>query len=423
MNCVEWHSFAASEVPFKMIKPFLVHIPRQWTSQSNGNGAPGSPKKSGGRRSNGNQQHATPGASRRPTPRRPVSPHAVVWAAAPQSVRLGPGEQNEGLSQRMSLVAKSARMDARATKEMLRDKGGVVVTERRSRDAADVLYPGEGASCEWTFVLENTSTKARQFVYAHVAPPRPEISIEGSTERVALPAGESMEVVVRFTPSAIGRLKQLVIFKFVGFQIGRFLTMTVAPEQDLNLLAPSSAYDTGADRRSDEQEAAARRRALDERRVVHTMPALTEDVDDPAVELAPYPVPPRLIEFLNNKVVFKMDRELTADNFRARLHNLLYLEEYHQLGLMAQYEMHDVAFELCTSYVVNERTYYPQRPLSRVAMDGLAEKRPSVMPSDRIYAWTEDGDEEVGFGSGVFLFFWGGVVIVSWAGCRISLCG
>jgi len=78
------------------------------------------------------------------------------------------------------------------------------------------------------------------------------------------------------------------------------------------------------------------------------------------------------------------------DNWKGRMRDLLFIEEAEHMKLIRNFDLERVTFEEVVSYKRGETEYYTdpkEEPMLRLQVNGLAEKRPSVLPGDSIYAW------------------------------------
>lgn len=78
------------------------------------------------------------------------------------------------------------------------------------------------------------------------------------------------------------------------------------------------------------------------------------------------------------------------DNWKGRMRDLLFIEEAEHLKLIRNFDLSSVCFEEVISYKRGETEYYADQkdePMLRLIVPGLAEKRPSVLQGDSIYAW------------------------------------
>lgn len=72
------------------------------------------------------------------------------------------------------------------------------------------------------------------------------------------------------------------------------------------------------------------------------------------------------------------------------MRDLLFIEEAEHMKLIRNFDLTNVTFEEVISYKRGETAYYTdpkEEPMLRLQVPGLAEKRPSVLPGDFIYAW------------------------------------
>ena len=82
----------------------------------------------------------------------------------------------------------------------------------------------------------------------------------------------------------------------------------------------------------------------------------------------------------------------TRQNYRKRLHEMLFLEEAHQAKLTRAYDLRGVEVERVDQYADGDTIRFcTDDPLTRVPCANLGEKRPSVQVADRVYAWRSDG--------------------------------
>ena len=61
--------------------------------------------------------------------------------------------------------------------------------------------------------------------------------------------------------------------------------------------------------------------------------------------------------------------------------------------LTRAYDLRGVPVDAVTMLQDGETTSYFQEPLTRIPCPNLAEKRPSVQPADRVFAWRSDGGD------------------------------
>jgi hypothetical protein len=69
------------------------------------------------------------------------------------------------------------------------------------------------------------------------------------------------------------------------------------------------------------------------------------------------------------------------DNWKSRLHELLYVEEAEQRKQMRRYDLYEQTFENVRSFMKGPVTIFVDQsePLIRIRVPGLAEKRPSIL--------------------------------------------
>ncbi|XP_049849991.1 uncharacterized protein LOC126320571 [Schistocerca gregaria] len=77
------------------------------------------------------------------------------------------------------------------------------------------------------------------------------------------------------------------------------------------------------------------------------------------------------------------------DNYKSKMHSLLFVEEAEQRKLIREYDMPSVEFQHVDSYFIRDTEYFvdPLEPMLRLRVPGLAEKRPSLLAGDLVYAW------------------------------------
>lgn len=83
------------------------------------------------------------------------------------------------------------------------------------------------------------------------------------------------------------------------------------------------------------------------------------------------------------------------ENWKGRMRDLLFIEEAEHLKLIRDYDLKNITMSAVESYRRGETTFYttPEDPMVRIEIPGLAEKRPSVMPGDSVYAWLPGTEE------------------------------
>lgn len=84
------------------------------------------------------------------------------------------------------------------------------------------------------------------------------------------------------------------------------------------------------------------------------------------------------------------------DNWKKRMRDLLFIEEAEHMKLIRNFDLSNVTFEEVISYKRGDTEYYTdpkEEPMLKLQVPGLAEKRPSVLPGDFIYAWIPETND------------------------------
>ncbi|GLH13077.1 Probable RNA helicase armi [Gryllus bimaculatus] len=203
----------------------------------------------------------------------------------------------------------------------------------------------------------------------------------------------SESVIYRFHAKGtiLGHSSELFVFKFKGFDIGRYLDVEVEEESQACL---STVQNPAHVREKYDRCALARK--MQESHKKGFLISGVRPIKPPAfvpVRLGMYPIPDRLwaavlgVENATRKLDEVLDscrttvpcllQSLSMDNYCTRMHALLYLEEIEYNLRMRQYDMEKAEFSFVKG--TNGR-------LLSLAVPGLAEKRPSLMLGDRVIA-------------------------------------
>jgi helicase MOV-10 len=106
--------------------------------------------------------------------------------------------------------------------------------------------------------------------------------------------------------------------------------------------------------------------------------------------LKSYNIPDALQRDIDNKDSFRdFDPWLKPETYRTRLHNLLWIEEAAEIKNMRRFDLPSVQFVAEMQYLFHgiSELMPPDAKIFGFTVAGLAERRPSVLVGDRLFAW------------------------------------
>ncbi|XP_033744976.1 RNA helicase Mov10l1-like [Pecten maximus] len=277
--------------------------------------------------------------------------------------------------------------------DLQRDKNGIVVSMKN--DCGDVKI---GETKKMVIWIENKGRSPQLFQRCHFPAEVTQLRVESvkllrehgammtmgnqaiSGDITLYPAA-SLYINIVLEPRSVGLEKQLLIFTFKDFRIGRYITANIQDEYS-NLVT------------SDPQYQQQNRNAMSRYRTTVNGPAgWTVPGERPSrvgwrklylpSRLPMFPVPERLRECILEgddveDVIPVLDQELDYKNYTARFKALLHLEEIQMDIDIREFDLERVSFR-------------PIREFLALRVPGLAEGRPSLLIGDKIIV-TEPGD-------------------------------
>ena len=283
-----------------------------------------------------------------------------------------------------------------------------------SRDVSKTVAPG--VDFDFRITLTNGSTQPRELHSIEMAQHARQLFTVVSPVKkpVRLLSGGAYTQQFKFNSKATGNgqgdFKATLLFNFSNWLLEYTVVVRVAHEsalEDLSLLKPLAPYKPVVLPDASEPS----------RHMVPAFPPVLPGAAQPASHVSSlpgvalymtvgvydkekssrpldeYPLPTgiRDIEAGHKKSTFNPWK--TRNNYKMRLHEMLYLEEAQQARLTRAYDLRAVPVEAVTQLRdADGRVHYMQEtPLTRFKCANLAEKRPSVQVADRVYAWRADG--------------------------------
>ncbi|XP_033194501.1 putative RNA helicase armitage [Bombus vancouverensis nearcticus] len=188
---------------------------------------------------------------------------------------------------------------------------------------------------------------------------------------------DKLTYIFKCTAKFIGTSKELFIFKFKDFEIGRFFNITVKPKTIQNKSnSKSSSYKTNYVPHQDEWNEATYIPGIRPckppsfikvRNVIYKVPKLYWDVISKCINERKSQTE---CKYDIENAISCLSNRLSFQSYRDRFHALLYLEEIAQTINMQRYNISSTVMRHCGEYLVME-------------VPGLAEKRPSLLVGDR----------------------------------------
>lgn len=273
-------------------------------------------------------------------------------------------------------------------------------------EARDDTKPvAAGTFVEWNIALTNRSTQARELLSIEV-PFQPPGAPASFMLKAPLPKpGKSLQLFqnnthtqgIRFSskPGCVGTFRTTLIFNFTTWVLEHEVVVTVSDAREAfpPPLPPLAAAMPPA-------RALARTAGPARVEIVPAIPKgrncklpgakLLASLGEyqGKVALEEYPLPPDIIDTIEGRRAANFNPWKTKDNYRTRLHELLWLEEAKQRQLTRHYDMVGVEVEPVSDYLdANSMMIIAEEPLTRVRCTHLAEKRPSIQRADKVYAW------------------------------------
>ncbi|OWF48746.1 RNA helicase Mov10l1-like [Mizuhopecten yessoensis] len=276
--------------------------------------------------------------------------------------------------------------------DLQRDKNGIVVSMKN--DYGDVQI---GETKKMMIWIENKGKSPQLLQRCHFPAEVTQLRMESMklmrehammtrgnqtvTGNITLYPAASLYINILLEPRSVGLEKQLLIFTFKDFRIGRYITANI---QD----AYSTLVTTGSQYQQQKRNAMSRYRTS-----VNTPAGWTIPGEKPSrvgwrklylpSRLPTFPVPERLRDSILEgddleAVVPVVEEELGYENYTARFKTLLHLEEIQMDIDIREFDLERVSFR-------------PVREFLALKVPGLAEGRPSILIGDRIIV-TDPGD-------------------------------
>jgi helicase MOV-10 len=188
----------------------------------------------------------------------------------------------------------------------------------------------------------------------------------------------------------------VVSFVFEGITFSHQCNITIANEEDLRLLSAEIKYEDETRGVWDGKERKLiRSEPLPRSTLSHRHVAVETDYVE---SLGNYPVPQDLQSDIDGHDRFSaFDPWLKRDTYRDRLHSLLWIEEAAEVKAMRRFDLASVQFEVRAEPIFLGGNYVNLGALHTLTAEGLAERRPSVLPNDRLIAWEASGETDVEF--------------------------
>ncbi|XP_013385978.1 RNA helicase Mov10l1 [Lingula anatina] len=276
-------------------------------------------------------------------------------------------------------------------KKLLQDKGGITISQKTNFGKMElgelkslVLWIRNTNSNE-TRTLKScrfkTHPAALQFAVTvqQQTPQKGDVAGEGQ----ALLPGTTVFVTVECKGMHLGQDKQLLIFDFDGYTIGRYMSVDVQDPQQTSL-DPSAPYNRK--RNYGKYKAASQRNGSESWVLPGQRPQRMKSVPFPA-RLPQFEIPRELKNCIFEKrelvnLAPELGEPLSMQNYTTRFSTLLHLEEIQMEIEIRDYDLESVTLRRVGEYLA-------------LAVPGLAEGRPSVAIGDKVVL-SHPGDMEVG---------------------------
>jgi len=229
------------------------------------------------------------------------------------------------------------------------------------------------------FRWELDRTHQRSSAAAEKRAPAPEIKAEGGT----------CCVKVHFTPQGSGRFGEFRTVLLLNFgERGAYKVELQVNVEDPDLAAAAAEIETS--QRTAPVWDGVERRIIPAFHGARPNASHLKTPDDVVWQnaLGEYPIPERLQEDIDNLERTSFNAWRTRDNFVERTHTLLYIEEAQQVKNFRKFDLSGVKLHPSTEGGV---TWH------KMSVQGLAERRPSVLKGDSVYVWvpgTQDVEYE-----------------------------
>jgi DNA polymerase III delta prime subunit len=298
-----------------------------------------------------------------------------------------------------SASASSSSPSVAATTTWIR-RGGLQVRVFETGIASRThLVPGESYS--WKVVVHNEGrdTKLDDVIFVD----QPEFRVSGLPRRggVLLATGERFSLNIDFRARSYGVFRLHMLLRFTSGIEGYVLVGPVSCAEPADAGDSAEGHRGEADRRRKQ-----RRPRFDENiRIIPAEPPTslfkshrhTGTKTRWVVRLGEYPIPDKIQDDIDEHS-HSLDTSgvawLLKDNYKSRLHHLLWVEEAEHRKGMRQYDLKDTEIPPQPYVELPHGGGIKQmeggRPFARLHVPGLAENRPSVLYADSVYAFREE---------------------------------
>eukprot|EP00731_Ephydatia_muelleri_P025024 Em0017g107a len=211
--------------------------------------------------------------------------------------------------------------------------------------------------------------------FGHTNPDVGVVVSEQVTEWNIIP-GEKAQVKIHLNPRA-GILSQVVIFDFEEFYMVQGLTVHYLGEKEIKLLESI-----------DKKPKPAKKDLYWEQRHEKVPYPLKHD-EEGDTKMQDYPLPEKVETLLEQGKYNNVENKITKENYKRRMHNLLYLEEYQQRKDMSRYDLYDIEVTLQEQWEDAQKgVVYAPSGFSYIVLtidEVLYEGGRSIKPSDWAY--------------------------------------
>nr|XP_057939838.1 putative helicase mov-10-B.1 isoform X1 [Doryrhamphus excisus] len=329
------------------------------------------------------------------TPNRPRPQEASNGAARPSPASapssgqpaMSADEQNKRFAQLLVEQLNTNRL------HYIADKNGIVITSNHHFNDGSICIELQKSECVVKLTVENTGTETVDFIYYTVLHKLACFSLcdEHKVTRknpLALKPGDTYEIQVLFQMKCAGNYPATLAFEFQqdwessqsSFHIVRYIQVHYVSTLGMEL-KPVAPFKRSLPSRS----------AVLECKILHGQPpeGMSENKLKNETPLGLYPMPehmPVLIQSLKNRTHSAkrdlLQRSLTFENYAAKFHLMLYLEE-HQMQV-------DIRRYFIPNSDMTYATMERDGKLLILKIPGLSENRPSVLRGDRLIVYPQE---------------------------------